>query len=476
MLTVLRESLMTAAGYGLLAIFLAPCAGARCQEDAFSRWATAHAVALATVEPVSDLSDLLPLKRVVGTSRVVALGEATHGAHEPLALRNRLLRFLVEQMGFTAIALESGFTESSITQAFIAGGPDPLQRVLRDGLSGERGRYRENRELIQWMRDYNVAAPTAGHRSIRFYGIDLPAGNRMSGASLAIEYALDYLAGAAPSLANRIRLSLGESLPRNDWRWDVLPRPALAALERTIPEIANAMATNRDSLIAHSSAAEYRWALQNLEVASQLARCQRVTTPTSLENMKYAGPVIGCRDEAMAQNVRWVVENEGPQGRVLVFAHNNHVMNWSEDGGYWAGMQEKPAMMGAHLRRAFGDGLLIVATSSAMASAPLPTPEPLEDSIDDALACIGRTNMFLDLRPAREDEAARAWLSSQRPLHANISTHVLITPATAVDGLLFLRGLTPAILYSAQTPEQPTPAGEARGAVAQTFVGGEQKQ
>lgn len=452
LVTVMRRLLATVARYGLPTILLASSGVAHGEEDAFSTWAAAHAVTLATVEPAEDFSDLLPLKSVVGTARVVALGETTHGAHEPLAFRNRLIRLLVEQIGFTAIALESGFTESSITDGFVAGGPGEMQSVLRDGLSSGSGRYGENRELIQWMRDYNTAAPAAGHHRIRFYGIDLTAGGRISGTTLAIDYALAYLSRADPADADSIRLSLGDSLPSNDWRWGMLSQSALEALDGAIPKIAKAMAKNRSSLIRHSSAEEYRWALHNLEVARQLTQCERVTTAKSFEDMKYSGPVVGCRDQAMAQNVRWVVENEGAKGRVLVFAHNAHIMNWQEDGGHWAGMQEKPFMMGSHLRRAFGKSLLIIATSSATASAGLPTPEPLEDSIDDTLARVGLPKMLLDLRMARQDKAALAWLSTQRPLRANIDSHFLITPSTAMDVLVFLGGLTPAMPSSDKVP------------------------
>jgi erythromycin esterase len=446
--TVMRKLLPPAARYGLVAILLASSGLAYCEEDTFSKWAAAHAVPLETVEPAVDFSDLLPLKAVVGAARVVALGEPTHGAHEPLAFRNRLFRFLVEQMGFTAIALESGFTESSISDAFVAGGPGEMQSVLRGGLSSGFGRYGENRELIQWMRDYNTTAQAAAHHRIRFYGIDLTAGGRISGTTLAIDYALAYLSRANPADADSIRLSLGDSLPSNDWTWGMLSQSALAALDGTVPKIAKAMAKNRSSLIAHSLAEEYRWALHNLDVARQLAQCERVTTPKSFEDMKYSGPVVGCRDQAMAENVRWVVETEGPMGRVLVFAHNGHIMNWQEDGGHWAAMQEKPFMMGSHLRRAYGKDLLIIATSSATASPGLPMPEPIGDSIDDALAGVGLSKMFLDLRAARQEQAILAWLSKQRPLHANIESHELITPSTAVDAFIFVDRLTPAILSS----------------------------
>jgi len=419
-------------------------------DDPFASWAAAHALPITTLDFGADSSDLQPLASVVGTARVVALGEPTHGAHEPLAFRNRLIRFLVEKMGFTAVALESGYTESSAVASFVAGGTGEAEAVVREGLTSGKGNFGENRELIQWMRDYNAAA-TAERRRIRFYGIDLTAGGRVSGPRRALDFSLSFLSRSDAADADRIRASLDGGLPRrDDDEFGALSRTALAALNAGIAAVATAMANNRDSLIAHSSAEEYRWALHNLAVARQLARYFRVTTPRSNQNMRDAGPAIAARDYAMAENVRWVIDHEGPSGRVVVFAHNNHVMNWKEDGGYWAGMRVKPLMMGSHLRRAYGKDLLIIAASSTTASAGLPSPEPIEDSIDNALSRVGMSRMLLDLRMARQDQAAFAWLSTQRSLHANISSHVLITPATAVDAFVFLGGLTPALGTPAQ--------------------------
>lgn len=429
---------------GLGIILLVFSGVAHCAEDPFEKWAAAHALPIATLDSSADFSDLLPLTSVVGAARVVALGEPTHGAHEPLAFRNRLIRFLVEKMGFTAVALESGFTESSAVESFVAGGPGEAQSVVRDGLTSGKGSYGENRELIQWMRDYNAAAPAGRHR-IRFYGIDLAAGGRVSGPRRALDFSLAFLSLSDAADADKIRVSLGGNLPRyDDDEFGSLSQTAVAALGAGIEAIAKAMAKNRSSLIAHSSAEQYRWALHNLDVARELAQYFRVTTPRSNQDIHEAGPAIAARDYAMAENVRWAVDSEGPGGRVIVFAHNNHVMNWKEDGGYWAGMREKPLMMGSHLRRAYGKDLLIIVTSSLTASAGLPRPEPIEDSIDNTLARVGLPQMFLDLRMARQNQAALAWLSTQRSLHANVSSHVLITPSTAVDAFVFLSGLTPA--------------------------------
>jgi erythromycin esterase len=362
-----------------------------------------------------------------------------HGAHEPMAFRNRLFRFLVEQMGFTAIAVETGFTESSSVDSFVGGGPGEAQSVLPSGL----GRYIENRELIQWMRDYNGAA-AAGHRRIRYYGVDLSFGGRVGGPRRAVDYALAYLSRADAAGADRIRSSLGDTLPPSDDRnLGMLSQPALAALDDAIPKIAEAMAKNRRGLIAHSSLEEYRWALHNLEVARQLAKCFHLTTPKAFQDIQHSAPVMNCRDRAMAENVEWIVENEGPKGRVLVFAHNVHVTNAKDESRRMAPVRDKPFMMGFHLRRAFGEHLLIIAMSSPTTSGGLPTPHPADDGIDDALARVGLPRMFLDLRMARQDPAALAWLSRQHPLFGE--TNAVITPSTAVDAFVFVDRLTPAI-------------------------------
>jgi len=219
----------------------------------------------------------------------------------------------------------------------------------------------------------------------------------------------------------------------------MLSPPALAEFDGTIPKIAAALARNRSNLIAHSSVEEYRWALRNLEVARQLSKCFHLTTPLSFTDRQYSGPVLGCRDRAMAENVQWSVENEGRKGRVLVFAHNGHV----NDAQDWT--PEKPYWLGGHLRRMYGKSLFIIATSSATTSGGLETHEPLEeDTIDFTLARVGMPLFFLDLRMAPHDSAAFAWLATEHRLHQNIVNHMRITPSTAVDAFVFLGGLTPA--------------------------------
>jgi erythromycin esterase-like protein len=146
----------------------------------------------------------------------------------------------------------------------------------------------------------------------------------------------------------------------------------------------------------------------------------------------------------MAENVQWALKNEG-RGRLLVFAHDVHVMNWKDDEPRWAAVRDKPSMMGSHLRSVYGEDVYIIATSFATASTALPTTKPQEDGLDRSLAGLGLPLMLLDLRMARQNKDALASLSRRRPLDAVISTNLLVTPSSAFDGLFFVNRLTPAI-------------------------------
>ncbi len=59
--------------------------------------------------PKDDFADLAPFGAAVGSARIVALDEQTHGGHEEFVLKTRLLRYLHERLGFDVLVLESGF-------------------------------------------------------------------------------------------------------------------------------------------------------------------------------------------------------------------------------------------------------------------------------------------------------------------------------------------------------------------------------
>jgi erythromycin esterase len=55
-----------------------------------------------------DFSDFAALKNKIGNSRIVMLGEESHGAGHTFLMKGRLIKFLHEEMGFNVLAWESG--------------------------------------------------------------------------------------------------------------------------------------------------------------------------------------------------------------------------------------------------------------------------------------------------------------------------------------------------------------------------------
>lgn len=427
---------------------LVTSAPAQTKQEEFVRWASERAIPVSTVDANGDdITDMLPLKAIVGSAKVVALGEPTHGTHEPLAFRNRLIRFLVEQMGFTAVALESGFTESWAVQSFLAGGNGEMSAVVANGLTWGFDRFGENHELIGWMKRYNENP--AHRRKIRFYGIDLTGGVRgeVRNGRRSVDFPLGFLSRADATAADKLRAALEPMLSKfTDQQYNSFSKTDHERFEAELSDLVGAVTRNRMELIAMTSPDEYDWALHSIQVARQLGRFFLVAPPSADPNRGIppeAGPSITARDAAMAENVRWVLQHEGAGGRLIVFAHDGHVMNSKQDGGIWAAIREKPSMMGTFLRSTFGRDLVSIGTiGGSTVGAGLRQPEPLPDSVDSVLAKVAMPRFVLDLRPARDNAQVLAWLSETRPLRANLTTHVLITPATAFDAFFFVNELT----------------------------------
>lgn len=428
--------LACAFGLALSAMAVARASG----DDAFVAWARAHAIPLPACAGVSAPDAMEFVEGTIGGTRIVALGEPMHGAEEPLALRNCLFRQLVERHGFTAIALESGLNESqALFDHVLAGDAVDARAIARRGFTWGFGRFAANVALLEWMRRHNARVPP--ERQVRIYGIDLSGGDAAGiwqGARATLDDSLAFLSHAAPRESARVRSRLAAFLGEFTVPGYLgLPVTARLELHAALEELPGFFDAHRLPLIAASSQREFDWARQNAVAARQLEALFRVSRMPdgsgTLAPEDYRADAV--RDAAMADNVRWVMEREGPRGRILLYAHNGHVMNGRTRGGIWSVYARAPPAMGMHLRAAFGSSLSIMAMAA----------EGEAGTLDAALARVGPGRFLLDLREAGRHGPAPAWLDRLQSLGANASTEVLVVPARAFDAFVFLRELTPAL-------------------------------
>ncbi|RDG38208.1 erythromycin esterase family protein [Streptomyces corynorhini] len=108
---------------------------------------------------------------------LLALGEPTHGEGTLLDVRNGLFRQLVERHGYRTIAIESDCLTGLAVDDYVTSGTGTLDEAVEHGFSHGWGAFEGNRELVRWMRAYNVRAEADGlpaSERLRFAGVDGP--------------------------------------------------------------------------------------------------------------------------------------------------------------------------------------------------------------------------------------------------------------------------------------------------------------
>ena len=388
----------------------------------FVAWAKGRAIPLTTVELGSGMDDLLPLKTIVNQARVVALGESGHGIHEFLAFRNRLLAFLVKNMDFTAIAVETGFSEALLVDDYVLGKNVDRDTAIRSVFTWGDSVWKENQELIEWMRQYN-ARPTTSRR-IRFYGLDLTGGvkGRLARCRRALDAVLAYIEQADSSWARQVGQPLEPFLARfngNDY-YNLTPNER-NNLTAAISDLIGLLEHQRVTFLAQTSELAYHRAHRNAVVARQLDALFRAS-PSAFDpdvpQVDFA-PAFNARDAAMADNLRWVLEREGPQGRVLVFAHNWHV--GKETRSFKEASPEhfpgEPYIsMGEHLSSMLENEIVVLGFTFGQGNQESEFPPADSTSIDGALASLELPLFVLDLRAASDEGPVAKWLNYQRKM------------------------------------------------------------
>lgn len=147
-------------------------------------------------------SDYDALLDAIGDARLVLLGEATHGTHEFYAERTRITQRLIEEKGFTAIAVEADWPDAYRVNRFVRGASeDASANEALSGFTRFPGWMWRNVDvltLVDWLREYNQARHPH-HPSVGFYGLDLYS---LFTSAAAV---LSYLDGVDPAAARRAR-------------------------------------------------------------------------------------------------------------------------------------------------------------------------------------------------------------------------------------------------------------------------------
>jgi len=291
-----------------------------------------HAERLASAEPDHGLADLEPLAKLVGEARVVALGEATHGTREFFQLKHRVFEYLVERLGFTALAIEANWPEARAIDRYVQGG-DGDPKDLLQGIYFWTWDTEEVLDLIEWMRRYN-AEPGHEH-AVHFVGFD------MQTPVVAARETLAYLRQVDPGLADADEELLRSLADEKTWGEILRRSPAeVSAVREQLRDLVARFDERRDDWIERTGAKRFTVARQQAVVTRQAAELQAVSAEGGFQGAEF-------RDAAMAANVQWILDTRFPGSRIMVWTHNLHASRAAQARGI------EP--MGAHLASSLGD-------------------------------------------------------------------------------------------------------------------------
>ncbi|MGW6393682.1 erythromycin esterase family protein [Streptomyces sp. NPDC055103] len=359
----------------------------------------------------APLTDLRPLDRMIGSAKVVGIGEATHSSGEFFEAKHRIFEHLVERQGFTTFALEANWSTGLLVDEWVRTGRGDIRAIMRDEFqeSYRLWNTEEYLDLFRWMRKYNQTHPG---RQVRFMGNDLG----YAGPNL-FDAVTSYVARTSPALLPRFRELYRASRPSGEveaWMKAYLVKP-LPERRRMAEDVNRALALLERQRPGEGTEAReaHTWAVQHARAIAQVGTefSHDLTDAGAAEAMLY-------RDRVMAENTVWWQRQTGD--RILLSAHNGHV-------GYVTPKPDQyPRIQGAFLRDALGRDYVSVGASFGQGSfnahdteAP---GEPLRaftvgplgpDSHAATLDRVSPGAFYLDLR--RKTPAARDWLAVPRP-------------------------------------------------------------
>jgi len=347
------------------------------QQVEIDTWLRDNTIQLRTVQPGSPMDDLRRLKPMFADASIVALGEEAHLNRTFSRAKHRVVEYLVTELDFTVFAIEGTFGGAlELNDYLLTGNGDPSRALA--ALMYPAWNIEAILDMVIWMRQYNATH----EKKVKFYGFDLkPA----TGSAIRVR---EYLKGSRVTNDYEPLLSTMAN-PWTAYQLTSGPKPEIhRAAEQTRALIADLQATVPASPHPPAPAAttdsrkQWALALQHARVLLQ-----------HLEFYSAGREASALRDEAMAENVRWIIDHEDG-AKTILWAANGHIAAGSGSG-----------CMGEYLRRTYGDGLVIMALMANRKSQGSDDNEPVgephiwdDGTLETALTRAGLEIAALDFR------------------------------------------------------------------------------
>jgi erythromycin esterase len=350
--------------------------------------------------PLSKKADLDPLLDYVRDARVVLLGEASHGTSEYYTWRMRISQRLIEEQGFSLIAVEGDWPDCYRVNRYVKGqGGDGSAFDVLHAFARWPTWMWANEEvvaLVDWLRRFNDRL--SENRRVGFYGLDVYS---LWDSLYAV---LGFLRKHRPELLPAARHVFQCFEPyREDEQ--AYARATLWADESCEEGVIRLLASLRRGALKP----------QTMDREAQLDAEQNAVVIKNAEHyyrtMVRGGPDSwNVRDRHMADTLDRLLLKQGPQAKAIVWEHNTHI----GDARHTDMADEGMVNVGQLAREAYGDenvaligfcshrGEVIAAREWEAPMQKMPVPEGRPESWEDLLHRAISGDALLLLEPGRQ--------------------------------------------------------------------------
>ena len=279
-------------------------------------------------EPLPDPANAHAFGKVFdrfGSARIVLLGEATHGTSEFYRARAAITRRLVEEHGFSIVAVEADWPDAARIDDYVRHrAPRPRRGDAFVRFPTWMWRNLEVLEFADWLRDHNEKRAERDRTS--FHGLDVYS------LGESIHAVLTYLESTDPAAANRARERYACLTP-----WQDDPARYGHIVERGGRDSCEdgAVAQLREMLDRRLEQMEQdgeRWfdAVQNARIVLAAERYYRAMYRGAAESWNL-------RDRHMFGTLQALLAHGGDNAKAVVWAHNSHIGNAAATAMGWRG-------------------------------------------------------------------------------------------------------------------------------------------
>ena len=364
--------------------------------------------------PLRTPADLDPLLERIADARYVLLGEASHGTHEYYRWRTEITKRLVDERGFTFVAVEGDWPDCFEVNAWVrrldgASGDDAATVLQRfDRWPTWMWANSEVADLITWLREHNARREAADR--VGFYGFDVYS---LWESMRAI---VDYVAEHEPEAVETARQAFRcfEPYREDPQAYALATRMVSTSCEDEVVALLTRLC--EDGARSGDGGPEQRFAAeQNAAVARNAERYYRA--------MVRGGPDSwNLRDTHMVDTLDRLMEHHGPAARCIVWAHNTHIGDARATDMATAGMVNVGQLV---RERHADDGVVAVGFAGHRGGviageewgAPMErmeVPEARKGSVEDLL----HRETGQDALYVFPDDAQPAWLADPLPHRA----------------------------------------------------------